>query len=350
MQAEGFLKLSMDHPDRGTWAWVEAALEESFAARFRDRQRMLVLALGARLAAEHLNPEDYQPALLADLRARAWGELANAYRVNDDLEAAGGALVRAEALRRQGTGDVFLLARLLDLEASLRSSERRLPEALEALDEVYHLYLSIGETHLAGRALLKKGINTHYDERPAEAVGLLRQGLGLLEPGRDPQLEAIGQKDLIHALVDSGAWGQAAIMLVEGGLRQAFVDDLLTLLRLRWIEGKIHAGRGRLDRATQALEEARQGFQDQGAEYEGALVGLELAGVRLDQGESGEAIELASSVLVTFERLGVKREALRAVHFLETACHEQEATGEDARHVLAFVQRLEWHPHLRFAL
>ncbi len=103
---------------------VEALLELSFEERYRDPGEMLQLALLARTAAEGLDAEVYGHGLVADLQARAWAELGNAYRVADDLDEAGAALDEAERRLRQGTGDLYLLARVADLRASLCCDRR----------------------------------------------------------------------------------------------------------------------------------------------------------------------------------------------------------------------------------
>jgi tetratricopeptide (TPR) repeat protein len=348
----GLVDVPQEDPDATPWAWVEALLEASFACRFRDPKEMLLLALCARGIADSLVPGEswsHSPARLADLQARVWGELANALRVNADFPGAENALRKANSLTWEGTGDVFLEARLLDLEASLRTSQRRLSAALEILERLQALYVSIQETHLSGRAMISRGINTFYDGRPAEAVSLLQEGLAFLEPGRDPDLELLGRKNLVDFLAEVGRYREAGRLLLESGLRKAFSDQPLNLLRLRWIEGKIQVGLGRLVKAAEILAEVRDGFEQLGEIYDAALVGIELAAVWLDLGRGAEARKLASDALSTFRKLDVEREALRAVAFLNDACRLEVASGAMAREVASFVKRVEWQPQLRFS-
>ncbi len=111
---------------------MEALLRLSFEERYRDPQRMLLLALAARLAAEELDPEGLGAGLVADFQARAWAEIGNAYRVNEQFDLAEAALGRSQALLEDGTGDILLLARLADIKASLRIDQRWLGEAIES--------------------------------------------------------------------------------------------------------------------------------------------------------------------------------------------------------------------------
>src|SRR6185295_19036756 len=101
---------------------------------------MLDLAEDAAGVAKHARPEKYPwPGFLSDLRARAFAELGNAYRINDRLSDADAAFERARDYLEEGTGDLFLRAPVLDLEASLRRAQRRLEDAIALLDQVHGL-------------------------------------------------------------------------------------------------------------------------------------------------------------------------------------------------------------------
>jgi len=330
------------------WTRVEALLRLSFEERYRDPQRMLLLALAARLAAEQLGTRKLGPGLAADFQARAWAEVGNAYRVNEQFELAEAALVHAQRFLDEGTGDLLLLARLADIQASLRSDQRRLGEALDLLAVVHDLYLQAGNCHLAGRALIKSGITTHYDGNPQRAVQFLREGLQLIDPEKDPRLAASAKLSVTDALVDCGDFQEAGRMLLGSGLRQTFAADLLSLLKLRWVEGKVLAGLGKLGRAERTFEQVREEFLQREREYDAALVGLELAAVWLRQGKAARVRELAEETYEILRDLGVQHEAFKAAFFLREAGRQQVLTLDLLRKVHQFLVRLEWQPMLRF--
>jgi tetratricopeptide (TPR) repeat protein len=298
------------------WPLCEALLRKSYEARFSDPKRMLNLAEDAAGVAKHARPEKYPwPGFLSDLRARAFAELGNAYRINDRLSEADAAFKRARNYLEEGTGDFFLHARVLDLEASLRRAQRRLEDAIALLDQVYGLYLEAGDLHLAGRALISKSISTHYRGCPREAVGLCEEGLRFLEPGRDPHLITVSQQVLLDALTDSGEYRKASRLLLQSGFRKAFEGEPLNLLKLRWMEGRIHAGLGRQAQAERAFCEARREFVRRGQVYDAAMVGLDLAALWLRQGQAVQVQELAEEMYATFKHLGVPLEAAKALQF-----------------------------------
>ncbi|HWM94586.1 MAG TPA: tetratricopeptide repeat protein [Thermoanaerobaculia bacterium] len=335
--------------DLAHWSLVEALIRLSQEARYNDPGEMYELAFLAEFASRHLDPERYSPGQVADLRIRALAELANARRVNEDLDGAEEAFAKAALLSDRRSGDPLVMARVLDLLASLRRTQRQLAEAIDLLDTVHGLYKECGESHLAGRALISEGICTHYDGRPQDAVKLLRKGISMLEPGLDPQLDISSQENLLYSLVDSGKLREARRLLLESGLRQKLADEPVNLLKLRWVEGKISAGQGNLDQAVATFEEVREGFLQRGMEYDAALLGLELMEVWLRQGRNAEVREMAEEVLDTFEELKVKLEAQRAVRFLEAACRQELATPVLVQKVVSFLRRLEWTPGLQFA-
>jgi tetratricopeptide (TPR) repeat protein len=285
---------------------------------------------------------------LADLRARAFAELGNAYRINDRLSKAEVAFAQAGEFLEEGTGDLVLQARILDLLASLRRDQRRLEEAIALLDQIYDLYLEADDPHLAGRALISMGTNMYYLGRGHEAVHLFEKGLGLLHPGRDPELRDSTNLNIIDALAGCGEYRQASRLLLRSGLGEAFAAEPRNLLKLRWVEGKIHAGLGRLARAENVFGEVRQEFLQTGQIYDSALVGLELAALWLRQGRAAEVRELAEEMHAIFEDLGIELEAARALQFVHQACRLQAVTVSMIERVRTFLERLLWQPGLRF--
>ncbi|MES1210720.1 MAG: hypothetical protein ABUL63_00170, partial [Acidobacteriota bacterium] len=271
----------------------------------------------------------------------------NAYRINDELPEAERAMGIAEERWRQGTGNLFLLARVADLRASLLSTQRLFSDACELLGGIHRLYLKLGDSHLAGRALVSQGIYTDYGGEPHPAMKLLRKGLALLDRSRDPELVLSATENLLELMARCGEYREAARVLMESGLRQAFAGQPLNLMKLRWVEGQILAGLGKLDRAEAAFEEARDGLLEHDLGYRAAIAGLDLAAVWLERGKAAQVEELAKDMLATFRRLGIQREALLAVGYLNKACEAREATPGLVRRIGQFLRRLEHDPQLR---
>jgi len=355
MEADGVPRLFRGLARRAPGlAVVEALLALSEQERYRDPKAMENLAFVAVARATSLGSRSvdrgrYSAVQCSDLQIRALAELANAQRLNHEIETADETLVQAwEQFEAQDSSEPMLAVRLMDVWASLFLDQRRLAPAFDLLDEVYRRYRGVGETHLAGRALISKGMGAIYEERPEAAAALFRQGLALIDPERDPQLAINTQHNLLGTLIEIGQFREARTVLFQSGLREAFAADPLNELKLRWLEGRIYFGLGNLPRAEALFLDVRDDFARRGRHYVAAMVDLELTAVYLRQGKDTEAAAKATAALETFEALGVSYEAKRAVRHLEDACRRQVATAELALRVVRHLQRLESNPTLRF--
>lgn len=333
---------------RGTWSHVEMLLRLSFEARHRDPQEMLYFADSALEVADRLQPEPNEVGLLNDLKARVWAEVGNACRVNEAFGRAAAAFKKARTFLENGTGDLFVQARIDETEASLANLERKVDRAETLLDRAYRAYMSLGERHLAGRTLVTKALCLTIADRPSEAVPVLRQALSLLDELADPQLVAMAQHNLLFAMVEAGELREASQLLLESGLRQKFANDSLNLLRVRWVEGKILAGRGRLGEAERALGDVRKGFCERDLEFTATIVGLDLAKVILQQGDSVRLHELAKELVERARNREMHREARNALYCFEIVCRLRVATLENVERVRGFLDRLYNSPSLRW--
>ncbi|PYQ65318.1 MAG: hypothetical protein DMF53_05740 [Acidobacteria bacterium] len=296
---------------------AEALLLRSAELRFSDPRAIPWLAYNAAKVAESLRPEEADPAYARDLQAKAWGEMANAFRITERYGEAEAALGRSRALLRRGTGDPRLLAWLAGPEATLREAQRRMAECHELRLGTYRLHLRSGDRHLAGKALLSLGGGMEYDHRRRrQGIRLIREALSLIDPDREPQLLQVGQHTLMTLLAVSGEHREAGGLLLRSGLRRAFASLPLNLVRLRWLEGKILAGGGQAASAERAFWEVRGEFLDVGREHLAALVGLDLLAVLLRQRKQREVRELAGKVYGTFRDLGLREHAAQARLYL----------------------------------
>lgn len=117
--AERRVLLVRNSPRFQTWGLCELILKRSREQNFQDA------VLGedlARLSLEILDCLDlsyYGGEPVEDLRARAWGYIANSRRIKSDLRGAEEAFGLAFAALERGTGEPMEKAVLLDLRASL---------------------------------------------------------------------------------------------------------------------------------------------------------------------------------------------------------------------------------------
>jgi tetratricopeptide (TPR) repeat protein len=326
---------------------VEMLLAASWELRYDDPHEMVKLAELALFAAERLEPVRYGRAAIADARARTWAELGNAHRVADDLVQAEQAMARAVGWQRRGSGDPWLVARIADLMAALLADQRRFAEAGELLVKVEAFYRRLGDRHLAGQALIRRGIYFGYDNDPRRALGLLVEGLDLIDGGQDSRLAVQAVHAILWNLVGCGRHRQARIHLWRSRPLLLRHGGKLARLRLHWLEGRIHAGLGELDRAERELLATRQGFAAAGSPYNAALASLDLAAVWLRQGRTRQVRRLVEEMIATFRALRIAREAVAALLVLREACDRDEATLDRVQAVAVLLTELERQPRRR---
>jgi tetratricopeptide (TPR) repeat protein len=322
----------------------DAALRYSWELRQDDPARMIELARFATRLAPTLGEDGYTPAQVADFAARAWGELANAYRIGEQAALADEAIATAFEHRERGTGDELLETRLLSLQASVLGSRSRFRAALEVLSRLRAIHLHRGDRHGAGRALAQAGYYLGYWGLSEVALRTVGEAMAMIDAEVDPDLYLNTLQTYIDLLVDCRQFQEAREQLRQHRNRLLAGQGLLSRLRLKTIEGRLEVGLGNLEKAARAFTTARRRFQGAGSRRLAALAGLQLAAVRMRQGRFGEAnppIAEAVDELVAVEATG---EALTALQLLRTNHGISKLTAaqvQDAADVLRRSSRSE---------
>ncbi len=311
-----------------TWGLCERLQERSWELRQKAPSKMVKLAKRAVEAAQSIDPDRYGAPHVADLSARAWAGLANAYRISDQLTLAEEAFSQAFEARRQGTGSPLLRARLAELSASLLCDQRHFPSAFQLLDFAHQCYLRHHSPHEAGRALIQKGIHTGRSGDPEDGIRLLARGLHLIDRARDSKLVFQSLHNILLFRVELGKFKSARRQIFEMRLLYERHDDQILKTKLRWIEGKVFLGLGEIDRAIRAFQQAKDGFLPLGMDYDAALVSFDLAAVWLEQGKREEARRLLHEMLEIFRARYIAREAIAALIMLRDAADRDELTPD----------------------
>jgi len=135
-----------------TWGFCELLLEQAGSPAGSEVCAGLAVSVAGRI-----DPEAHPPVFVEELRARAWGGLADVRRKAGDLDGAEEALRHAEACLLRGTGDRLARARLLERKAALRHAQERSEEAARLLGRAILLYRRAGQWDEVGRVLIGLG-------------------------------------------------------------------------------------------------------------------------------------------------------------------------------------------------
>jgi tetratricopeptide (TPR) repeat protein len=313
-------------PEFWTWGLCERLLERSWELRQKDPAEMVWLAEHAVEAALMISPRKHAAQDIADLQARAWAGLANAYRISDQFPRAEEAFRQAFEARQRGTGSPLLQARLADLSASLLCDQRHFPEAFQLLDLACQTYLKHGDRHSAGRALITKGWHAGWSGDPEDGIQLITRGIRLIEVDRDPKLRFQSLHTILTFRIERGEFKTARRQIWEMRPLYDLYGEHILKLKLRWLEGKVFTGLGELDRAARAFQQAKESFLERGMNYDAALVSFDLAAVWLREGKRTKVRELLQEMLDIFRARYVAREGIAALVMLRDAADRNEVT------------------------
>jgi tetratricopeptide (TPR) repeat protein len=338
---------TLDGRQRPGWDRCEALLELCRNLRYSDPERMTLSASLAVTLAEKATATDGESVELADLQARAWAELGNAYRVADDLAAAESALGHALARSGEGTGDPLLLARLMDLTASLYTDQRRFSEAHRLLGHVHTIYMEAGDAHAAARALISQGVTSNYALDPEAAIGFLVEGIRQIDPAHDPQLVLSAVHGLLWCLVDCGRAPEAGQMLSAVHPLYEVHGEHFDRLKRLWLEGRIAFHLREDESAERMLSCLREEYRKADLAYDAALVSLDLAALWLRQGRTAEITGVVDEIITVLRARGIQREALGALLMLRRALETDRVTATLLQTVTTELWRLERLPGRR---
>ncbi len=322
----------------------EALLERSWTLRHDDPPQMVRLARAAALLADGLNAREIGARKAADLRCRAWTELANACRVDDDLDSAESAIGQAIDHFLLGTRDEILLARVFTVSASQQAARRDFHLACAALDLAVIIYRQHGDAHLAGRSLIIQGICAGYAGDPERAILNFEEGLSMIDEARDPGLVLSTLQSQAWFLVDCGRYPKAQRTLWELRRRGLDVGGRLGELKLRWLDGHINAGLKKFDSAERALRQVKEGFEAAGLGYKAALAGLELGAVWMQQGCLQQAEGIVLECADVFLALRIRRELLASILVLRKAAETRYLNLPLLQRVIGMLHREDRNP------
>ncbi|MEA2561612.1 MAG: hypothetical protein QOH06_3116 [Acidobacteriota bacterium] len=301
-------------------------LDRSREAGFTDPGTAVELAELAVVVSGRLDAEHYGEALVEDAKARAWGHLANAFRIANDLRQAEEALRKAEEHHERGGEDAYLGAEILGFKSSLRNSQGRYMEAAALLDPAIRIYREAKDRHREGRTIIKKASSLSYAGKNAHAIRLVRQGLAKIDIFEEPRLLVSARHNLIGYLNELGRHEEALRALAETRGLYLQLGEQSILVRLRWLEGKILWDLGRADEAEIAFREVRDEMIGLSLGLDAALVSLDLAMILLERGDTGELKRLAAEMIPMFEARDDHQKALAAFLLLQKAAEAEQIT------------------------
>jgi tetratricopeptide (TPR) repeat protein len=315
-------------------AWDRAALALELAE--------LAVEIAARVEGEELWRHRVNGLALA--------HLANATRVAGNLPTADETLARAKEHWIGGAaGDPGLLneARVLQIEASLRRAQRRLPEALALIEQALaEDRWGVTVSLLIARASALEGLG-RFEEAIAQ-LNLAGSRIDTGNLGSDLRTLCVVRANRLWNLCHLGRYAEAELGLGEVMALARKLGNGLDLVRINWLAGTVAAGLGRISAALAALESVRGKFIAGGIAYDAALVTLELAEIHAAQGDTVLVKTLARESAPIFCAQAVHREAQVALDFFRRAAESEALSAQLVRHIYTYLQRGRHNADVQF--
>jgi tetratricopeptide (TPR) repeat protein len=148
-------------------------------------------------------------------------------------------------------------------------------------------------------------------------------------------------------LSEQGRYDEALALLQQTRPLYDQLRDRMNLVRLRWLEGKIEAGRGSSRRAEELLREVRAELVARDLGYDAALLSLDLARLLVHQGRSEEMRRLAEEMIPIFQSRDIHREAIAALIVFQKAAEMERVTVSLVQELSDYLRRSRNQPDLR---
>ena len=326
------------------WPLAEEFLAQSRQGWTEDPDYSEELAHLAMEISRHLEFVDFRQGLLNDLRAEAWSYIGNCRRIKSDYVEAQKAFQTAERFLALGSGDRIERARFLDLKASLCAALRDYGSAESLLDDAIEEYRRARDSHLEGRALIKKAKLHHDSGHVDDAIPVLERAAELIDVAREPWLVFTLKKNLVGHLLEAGRADDAQKLLPEVREIAREHASRLERLRLLWTEGLLCAALGQAELAEEALKQVREGFLAAGIGSDVALVSLNLATLYLEAGRTREVRKLAAESVPLFASRGVHREVVMAWSLFREAAERDAVTVGLVQEIASRIRRAQSRP------
>jgi tetratricopeptide (TPR) repeat protein len=229
-------------------ALVRLLIEESRKRIPGEPEEALHLAELARTVA-NANPR--MPEFF-DLTVLATAHMANACRVGETPRRAVEHFLHARhVIREHGVTNPEVIARVDDLEGSLRKDQRLFAKAEELLARAAMLYRLMNAREDVIRVLIKLGTVYNLWGDALLAVETTRSALDMLAPDGEPQLVLCGRFNLACQLFSAGRPQEAEEALeADADLYRLWADPWMQLARVREFAAGLRETRGNRARAS----------------------------------------------------------------------------------------------------
>jgi tetratricopeptide (TPR) repeat protein len=321
-----------------------AALEQlSEAVRKRtDRDNIAALAIAnlATSIAESLPSNSYPAVVLAQIRATAWRDRANALRYLARHDEALESIDRAESNLDRFAAAAHDRAVIGLVKAMILAQTERFDEAQSLIDACRAVFLESGDSKRYLDAGIVQANALYRASRFEKALALYADLLRHAAEWRDLESQARLHNNLGYCLTQLADYAAAKIHFSNAVAGFTDLGYKAEIPRTERGAGLILIARGQTASGLEQLRDARRDFTAFGMAEEAGLCALSIAETLLHRGQNAEASTLIDTVAEEFQAGGIDERVIGAVVRLRDAMRVNDATADSVHTVHAYLESL----------
>ncbi|HYM59575.1 MAG TPA: hypothetical protein VEZ11_01640, partial [Thermoanaerobaculia bacterium] len=338
-----------DRAELQTIGVVDAIAAEARERLDRDKPldalglAVLATDIGGRLA-----PDVYPAVILAQARANAWRERANALRFLGRYDEARSAVASAAAFL-EGFGAVAHDRAVIALvEAMILRNLGQTDEALAIVGRTRQVFADHGDSKRELYCGMIEAMALFTDGRYRESRLCNEQLLAVAMASGDLESAARLHNNLALCAVELGEVSIANIHFSEAIARFNEIGMNVEAIRSQTSAGSLLLERGHVARGLAMLRDARRRFSACGMVEEAGLAGLDVVGALIVSGKADEARRLARTILNEFTVARLNRRGIEALAYLRDALDAEQTSPAAVDHVRRFIESLRIEPDREF--
>ncbi len=321
---------------------VEARLD-------REPREALAIAELATAIADALPADAYPPIVVAQVRAHAWKDRAQALRYLARNEEALEFVARADSVLDAFGTLAHDLAIVRFVRAMVLQELNRFEESLRLLTEcrvVFHGHADARRLLLCGIA---EGMLLHRLKRFREARETY---LGLLEVARELHQESVAiiHNNIGYACIELGDFGAAERHLCDAIEILRALDQPLRVAMAELARGRVLVRTGNVERGIAHLRRTQGELKMHGLVEVAGISGLDVVEKYLTLDRAPEAESLARDIIRDFNAAGLNMRAISALGFLQEAIAARTASVATVDRVRDYIRSLRTRPEREFAI
>jgi tetratricopeptide (TPR) repeat protein len=321
-------------------AALEELSEEVRKRLERNPVEALTIANLATSIAESISASSYPPIVIAQIRATALRDRANALRYLGRLDEAFDAIETAEARLNEFPGATHDRAVVWFVKAMILGQMDHFDEAEQLITAASVIFADVNDSVRFLQAGLVYGNLMARQEHYAKAQSIYRDLLEVAASSREVETEARLYNNLGYCAANLDDFAAANIHFSQSIAKFTDLGFPAEVARTERGAGIVLIGKGQFDLGAERLQEARSAFTSLHMPEEAGLSALRLIEAMVERGNTDEASELAAAVVNEFTMAGLDARLVDAVVRLRASLDADGATAETVRTAHALVQSL----------